>query len=105
MDELINIQDKRAELIQLWNDLFAVCKGIVKSVKAGETTLRGSMLRELNLFLRESAAILQRLEEMEQQDAMKRAYDNAVNKPLASSGDGEWVVPFPVPDEEPLKTH
>ena len=50
--EDINIKDKKSELLNLWSDLFRVCRTLVTDLQSGKATLRGSLLRELNTFLR-----------------------------------------------------
>ncbi len=51
---------KRDEILAVWEDLFAVCKGIVKRVKSGKETINASLLKEVNGFLRLSLELIER---------------------------------------------
>ena len=56
--EEFNIEEKRKELMELWQDSFELCRLFVNQAKAGDLKLTGSMLKELNAFLRSSSDIL-----------------------------------------------
>ena len=104
----INLTEKRAELVNLWQDLFTVCRTLVTDIGEGKVTLKGSLLRELNAFLKESGRIIKELEEIDRQRQIAEAYDRgfgveADGEPDDGSDDGS--IPFPVSEqsEEPLK--
>jgi hypothetical protein len=97
----INVQEKRSELLALWSDLFGVARTLVDRVKAGEMTLKASLLHELNAFLKESQLILERLERMHREAEQRRVLEGYARQEDDADGSAEY--PFPVTDE-PLET-
>lgn len=53
-----DIEAKRKELMQLWEDSFELCQMFVTQAREGKLKLTGSVLKELNSFLRASSDIL-----------------------------------------------
>ena len=100
----IDIDRKKAELLNLWSDLFSVCRSLVDDFQSGNATLRGTLLKELNAFLRESARIIESLEELETKRKMEEMYvrecdgvtgDVPRDDADESSGDFSSSLPFP----------
>ena len=98
----IDLTEKRKELVSLWQDLFGVCQTLVKDCQQGNVKLRGSLLRELNSFLKESARIIKELEEIERQKKIDQMYSEADEPEEADSERASFL--FPKFDQsEPLK--
>lgn len=53
---------KMDELEQLWQDSFDLCQSMIQACKAGEQKLTGSILKELNAFIKQSMDFLQHRE-------------------------------------------
>jgi len=98
----IDLNKKREELIQLYQDVFDLISSQVQKAKAGEITLRASMLKEINQSLKLSSELLDRLRaEQEAEKALRDSLSMTSSGPDGDA-DGGWELPFPVPDE-PLK--
>ena len=54
----MDYSEKMIELEGLWNDSFELCKAMIESCKKGEMKLTGSILKELNAFIKQSVDFL-----------------------------------------------
>jgi hypothetical protein len=54
----MDYSEKMKELEALWQDSFDLCKAMVESCKSGDTKLTGSILKELNAFIKQSIDFL-----------------------------------------------
>ena len=113
-----SISDKRAELLSLYNDLFSAVRTQLDKVKSGEVILKASLLAEMNKFLSQGFAILQRLQDEENKEAVRRQYERVDEEGYGGfetddgidggidggidDGIDDDAIPFPVSDE-PLK--
>ncbi len=61
----MDINAKMVELETLWQDSFDLCKAMIASCKSGDQKLTGSILKELNAFIKQSVDFL-RYREAEQ---------------------------------------
>jgi len=96
----VDLDKRRADLIQLYQDVLDLVSAQVRAAKAGEITLRASMLKEINQSLKLSSELLDKLRA--EQEAEKALRDSLSGSNSNGDADGGWELPFPVPDE-PLK--
>lgn len=54
----MDVDAKMVELEALWSDSFDLCKALIASCKAGEQKLTGSLLKEINSFVKQSVDFL-----------------------------------------------
>jgi hypothetical protein len=80
---------KMVELEALWQDSFDLCQSMIRACKAGEQKLTGSILKELNAFIkqsmeflkyRESEAVRKAQAEEEEKAMMEGLKDQEFNK-------------------------
>lgn len=94
----INVREKRAELLALWERMFRLCEAQVTKMEQGEIDLTASMLKELNAFMKQSAVTLVELEKAQEADAAKATMEYADESPSEPEGDADedgWDMPFP----------
>ena len=56
---MMDYQKKKDDVLAVWQDLFDVCKKMVKQAKAGKEKINASLLKECNAFLRMSLQMMQ----------------------------------------------
>ena len=102
----INIAEERERLADIWKRTLKLCEILVRDVEEGKSTMRATVLRELNQFLKASVDILDRLEELNRKNQAEQGYDtddddDVIRFPV--DGDNSDSVPFPV--DRPLNEH
>ena len=107
--EAIDIQQKRQELLQLFDDVFDICKGLVASAKAGDMALKASMLKEINQFMRQSAALLDRTEKLQkkreeaEQEVSEQEQQEQQELDAFAQHEAEWERADSGPDPKELQ--
>ena len=102
----IDPRQKRAELLSLWERMFRLCEAQVTKMENGTLDLTASMLKELNCFLKQSAATLVELEKAQEADAVKAIEEYADEDPPEPQDDVEddgCALPFPCSAEPVVK--
>lgn len=90
----IDVREKREELLKLWQRMFRICETTVGQIERGEAELKASMLKELNAFLKTSAATLVELEKAQEADKQKDLQE-ALEAPVEDVDDIGDALPFP----------
>ena len=75
MEQEIDIQKKRQDLLMLSDKTFDMIDQLVESVRAGETIIKGSTLKEVVSFIRLRGELLEKIDEQQQ----KQAEDNQMS--------------------------
>ncbi|WP_319526516.1 hypothetical protein [uncultured Desulfosarcina sp.] len=90
---------KMEELEALWSDSFELCKAMIASCKSGDQRLTGSILKELNAFIKQSVDFL-RFREAEQvfSEQEEEEEDEELLK-MVESMDLDEDEPLDIPDE------
>ena len=101
----MDYEKKRTEILEVWADLFQVCKAMVKRVKSGKDTINASLLKEVNAFLRLSLEMMER--NIEEEEQRKRDEENQIDESLLPDfGDDEDLGDSLVdPLVRPLRTN
>lgn len=55
---VLDVNQKRYELLALWEDVFTICKALVESAKKDPTKISASMLKEILSMLRQSNGLI-----------------------------------------------
>ena len=94
----INVREKRAELLALWERMFRLCEAQVGKMEQGETDLSASMLKELNAFMKQSATTLVELEKAQKEDLereLQESLSGEADETEEAAEDDSWAMPFP----------
>lgn len=59
---VLDVNQKRHELLALWEDVFTICKALVESAKKDPTKISASMLKEILSMLRQSNGLIDLME-------------------------------------------
>lgn len=59
---VLDVNQKRHELLALWDDVFTICKALVESAKKDPTKISASMLKEILSMLRQSNGLIDLME-------------------------------------------
>lgn len=101
----MDYNEKMKELESFWQDTFDVCKAMIEGVKCGEQKLTGSIIKELNAFIKNSVDFLKY---RETEEAFNKEGEAEVDEleacvlPEVSSMDLK-VPEFPACSDDPIQ--
>ncbi|WP_319405804.1 hypothetical protein [uncultured Desulfosarcina sp.] len=107
----MDFEAKKQELETLWEDSFDLCKTMVASCKNGDMKLTGSILKELNQFIKQSVDFIHHTaaqeafsdqQRQDEEDAMKAMEELDVSLPVFPEDDeDEHGEALELPEEFP----
>jgi hypothetical protein len=104
---LLDYNAKMEELEALWSDSFDLCKSMIANCKSGDQRLTGSILKELNAFIKQSVEFLKYREaeqvfsdDEDHEDSGDDELDKLLDDVKAELGEDPLEVPeeFPAGD-------
>ena len=113
----MDVNAKMAELEALWQDSFDLCRAMIASCKSGDQKLTGSLLKEINAFIKQSVDFLKYREAEQVFETDEEEEDEQLNELLKSvimdldgeSGDSNGttgdnankddIAPLDIPDD------
>ncbi len=101
----MDYNQKMKELEALWQDSFDLCQTMIKDCKSGEQRLTGSILKELNTFIKQSVDFLksrelEAIQEKEDEDGGLSKLDGCVLPDVSDQTEPLGLPEFPPCSED-----
>ena len=84
-----DVAKKKRELIQLWDDVFNLCRTTVENCKSGKQNLSGTLLKEITGFLKQSSHLIAMAEALEAEPERDQSGMSEEEKALLDEWDRE----------------